>query len=872
MIESLLTTKYTMPPLRAALVARARLDAKIQQALRMPFTLVSAPPGFGKTTAVLSALHHRDLRATQTIAWLSLDTRDNDPTRFWQGVAAALQHVGLSSAASLGNASPAQIPAVLTETLNEIAARETPLIFVLDDFHLIEHPEIHAGAAFLGEHLPPTLHWVIITRADPPWPLHRQRARGQLAEIRAHDLRFETDEAIAFLRQVMGVTLDTADAARLITQTEGWAAGLQLAGLALQADAHTTRDHAALLERLAHSNRYVLEYLTEEVLAQQPAELQSFLLQTSILNPLCGELCDAMLERHDSAALLETLTRRNLFMMPIAADDARGWYRYHPLFAGLLQAQLQQHMPQHVAALHQRAAHWHAQHHHNESAIEHGMHAHDYGLVARLLEERADQMVMAGHVLTLEHWLNQLPPAWLQPLARANLAFAWALLIRGRYGEIAAYLQRAQQAIPADARPLWSQYHALSASLADTSGDAGQAYQHAQRALEYAQADAVNVRASAYVALGGALRTLGDTSGAVAAYEQAIPLCQASKMPLPELLSRAHLGMLYAIQGRLHRAESVTRPALQTAARNPATSAAHTALADVLLAWNRLDEAEQHIEQAAALTEQSGHRAASVHVHLLRSKLRRARGDSHGAHAALDAAIMTAAQGVPSWITPLLTAERVEQWLEQGAVESAAAFLNQQDGEALAGHVREVLPIARAQVLYHQSRLAEARALLDSVLRTAESAGHYGRAIHGRLWRALIHTADDHHAAASADLRQALALAEPEGYVRVFLNCGAKMATLLAVEGSAYARRLLAHFPDAMRTPTGRDSASHDGLTERELEVLRFMADGLTYQQIADTLIVSINTVRHHVKSIYSKLNAENRTQAITNARAQDLL
>lgn len=888
MAETLLKTKYGVPALRPQLVPRSRLQAKLHQALETPLTLVSAPPGFGKTTATLVAARALQADAGIGLAWLTLDADDNEPARFWRYVGAALQSVtpGVGAALSaLGAPQPPPLPPLLASLLNELADQTMHYLLVLDDYHLISASEIHAGLTFLLDHAPSNLHLMLVTRADPPLALHRLRARGQLLEIRAADLRFDQADAAALLTGVMALALTEEEVARLLEQTEGWVAGLQLAGLALQGAPPGAAPPRDLIARLAQSNRYIIDYLAEEVLAQQSPRLQAFLCRTSILHRLGGALCDAVNGESGSQELLETLARRNLFVAPVAApehSDGQPWFRYHQLFADLLQGHLRRQFPAEEPQLHQRAAAWYEAQGDIEAAIEHGLAGADYARVVQLLDRDAGRIAMEGRALTIERWLQRLPADWRHTLPRANLAFAWALLLRGRYGEMTPYLQQADAAIAPDDLPLRGEFHALQAALADTRGRSAEALEHARAAIAGVPPANLIAQAVAHTALAGALRAAGEVEAAIGAYEQALPLCRAAGLPLPELLSRAHLGYLCSIQGQLRRAEAATRPVLTAPLRHPVAGAALTALGMILLEWNRLEEAAQLFQQAQALARQSGHAAALVQNQILRARLHRTQGDAVATQVALDEATALLPQGAPAWIEPLLVAERVQFWLEQGAIETAERLLAERSAaDADVGPVREALPLAQARLLHRQGRHAEARAHLDAIVQTADAGNRQGRLIEALLLRALASAAQGDASAALADVRRALALAEPEGYIRTFLDGGPLLAALIAqsVQSAAphdslrrYAARLLAAFPTGAAAPPPAVLPLPEPLTEREIEVLHLMARGLTYQQIADTLVISINTVRHHVKGIYGKLQVDTRTLALEQARALGLL
>lgn len=876
MPATLLKTKVLVPGLQSQLVPRPRLDLALYRALTVPLTLVSAPAGFGKTTATLSALRRLKEETAVSLAWLSLDEQDNDPARFWRYFALALETAvglggGMSAALLTPQAPP--IPALLPDLLNELAEWAEPILYVLDDYHLIEDSAIHADLAFLLERAPANFHLVLTTRADPPLPLHRLRARGQMVEVRAEALRFDPAETQVFFSQMTARPLSAEVVALIAEKTEGWVAGLQLAALALS---NTPAGQQGFIERLMADNRYVLEYLTEEVLAQQPAEVQAFLRQTAVLRPLCAPLCDAVTGRKDSEALLEELMQRNLFITPVGPPTAvaseRRWFRYHQLFATLLQGQLRQQGDTQVATLHQRAALWYADQGAVEPAIEHAFNAADYVLAGRLLENCARDEVMQGRAATVERWLRRLPAKWLPRLPRTNLAFAWVLLLRGQYPALKAHLQKAEATIAEDDLALRGEFHALSAALADSVGAAALALDHAQQALAYATPEDLFSQVAGYMGLAGARREMGEVGAAIAAYEQAIPLCRAARLPIPEMLARAHLGFLYTIRGQLHRAAAITRPVAEGEKAHPASGAARAALATVLLEWDEQDEAARLLAGALALAQKSGHNATAVNCHILFARLYRAQRRYAEAQAALTEAATLLAVGAPAWLDTLFLAQQVGLWLEMGERETAVHHLADLADPA-SGHVAEIRLLTRARVLLAEATavsLAEALALLDKVQEIAETEGHQGQLIEALLLRALAAVGRGETAVAQETMRRALLMAETEGYVRLFIEAGAPCAALLAEINLPYARRLLAVFPEALR-PKVADALA-ESLTERELEVLAQMARGLTYQQIAEELVVSVNTVRHHVKGIYGKLGVNGRLPALEKARALQLL
>lgn len=878
--ETILRTKVLPPALRATCIPRPQLTQKLRQAQTVKLTLVSAPAGFGKSTAVAAALATYADETDVATAWLALEERDNDPLRFWRYFLAALDTaVGpafeplAALSESLAAPQPPPTHALLGGLLNALARQPRHIILVLDDLHCIDRSDIHEGLAFVLDHAPATLHLVLVTRADPPLALHQLRAGGQLIEVRAGNLRFDHTETAVFLRQVMGLELSVAEIDALSRETEGWAVGLQLAGLALQGNPAARRD---IIAGLSHDNRYILEYLTEEVLARQPQPVQAFLLQTAILGRLCGPLCDAVVQTVGSGALLKELERQNLFLLPTGRQDAN-WFRYHHLFAMLLQGLLQRQYPERVPVLHGRAARWFAAQGDIEAALDHAFQAREYAMAAALLDEHADTFVMQGRARTVEDWLVQLPPAFLEDVPRANVAFARTLLLRGRFADVEPYLLRAEGSRRAASDPVFQgETHALRATLADTLGQAETALTHARRALEVIPDGDVLARALAQFALAGALREQGDAASAADAYEQAIPLCRAARLALPEMLARAHLGFLCVLQGQLHRAATVTRPAVETGLQHPAAAAAMASLAMVYLEWQQFEEARRLLQQAQALVGEGGHSAAAVHIQILNGRLLRAQGDLEGAQRALEDATVLFERGVPAWLEPLLRAQQVLQRL---ALDAEVVTLDSvteasvQGGEQVPVHLRPFVPLALARACLQSPAgcdLNRALALLNGVLDTAGEQGLHGFAIEARMLRALAHAALGEVRAARLELGQALAQAEPEGYVQLFVEGGAPLAALLADMSRPYARRLLEAFPAEMR-PVLRPLAPEQ-LTEREREVLQLMGRGLTYRQIADDLFVSVNTVRHHVKGLYGKLQVSSRAQAVAKARELGLL
>ena len=553
----LLSTKLFLPRLRPGLVARPQLVQMLAAAATAPLTLVSAPAGFGKTTLVAAWVQQQPLPA----GWLSLDTGDNDPNRFLAYLIAALQSaepgIGRELGAGLAAGQPPPIEAAAIMLVNDLAQLPHDILLVLDDFHVIDEPRIEQALATLVAHQPPQLHLLIASREDPPLPLARMRAQGQLVEMRAQELRFSPDEAAAFLNQSMGLTLSPQQAADLDARIEGWIAGLQLAGLSLQKSSNA----GALIAGLSSNHHFILTYLTEEVLRQQPPAVQDFLLQTSILQRLTVPLCDAVCERAGSTELLDALYAANVFVIPL--DTEHTWFRYHHLFRDLLLSQLQRTQAELVPVLHRRASAWYARHGEPAAAIDHALDAGDYTgdyvPAVALLETHARPLVLGGYAQTVAGWLQRLPPEWQAAGPQANVAFAWSLLLRGQLDEIERYLRNAEAGLtgppavsPPGQLPPGSQAQAalraeilgLRAGVVSLRGETERACAMAREAVAGAPPDDIYVQGATRFCLATACNYAGHTVEAIAAYQEALSLCRKSGNALAAMLSVANLSLL----------------------------------------------------------------------------------------------------------------------------------------------------------------------------------------------------------------------------------------------------------------------------------------------------------------------------------------
>ena len=611
----LLTTKFHVPRPHAPLVHRPHLIERLKPAAEHPLTLIAAPAGFGKTTLLSAWFEH----AALTAAWVSLDPADNDLTRFWSYALTALDKAfpgcGATALSLLQSPQPPAMEVILTTVINSLTALPQEMVLVWDDYHLITALAIHTSVTFLLEHLPPRLHLIITARADPPLPLARLRARGQLIELRAADLRFLPEEAAAFLTQLSGLTLSAEEIAALESRTEGWIAGLQLAALSL----HGRTDIAGFIKTFTGSHRHVVDYLVEEVLAHQPEPVQTLLLQTAMLERMTGSLCEAVTGNAEGQAMLERLEQANLFLLPL--DDERQWYRYHHLFADMLQQRMQTRMPDLVPELHRRASTWYEQHGLQAEAVGHALSAFDFERAAHLIEQVATVLMWKrGELSTLLGWLEVLPEQVKHGHPRLLLDHAWVLLWSGQVIALELHLLVAERAL-ADStgsqppglqrQTMQGELAAIRAELARQRGDVSGAIELAQQALASLPEDAQWLRGVVTGLLGGAYRLRGDVVAASRAYTETIRASQASDNIPVALIAMGQLAQLQAMQGQLHQAAETYQEALDLASRwsvttLPALGVAHVSMGEVLREWNDLDGAERLLLQGIEYCQQRG--------------------------------------------------------------------------------------------------------------------------------------------------------------------------------------------------------------------------------------------------------------------------
>src|SRR5579859_5077196 len=878
----ILATKLYMPRLRPNVVSRPRLLERLNEGLHRKLTLISAPAGFGKTTL----LSEWTLGLGRPVAWLSLDEGDNDPTRFLTYLVAALQtiapNLGKGVWGALQSPQPPPPDSILTTLLNDLATLPDQIVLVLDDYHLIEAQAVDQALTFLVEHLPPQMHLVIVTRSDPHLPLARLRARDHVTELRAADLRFTASESAAFLNQAMGLTLSAADIAALERRTEGWIAGLQLAALSLQGQ----EDASSLIASFTGSHHFVLDYLMEEVLGQQSKRVQTFLLHTSILDRMSGPLCDAvMLDSSASGqATLEDLERANLFLIPL--DNERRWYRYHHLFADLLRLRLQQSISSspadaqsQVNELHLRASQWLEDQGLTMEAFHHAAAAHDVERAERLIEGKSIPRHFPGAVTTVLSWLGSLPKTVLDARPSLWVRYATLLLVRAEMTGVEEKLQAAESALQGAnlderTRDLIGQIAAVRATLALTPYQPETVLAQSRCALEYLDTENLFSLATAHWTLGVAYQLQGDRAAARGAYTEVIENSQSSEDIFITILATMCLGILQEADNQLYLAIQTYQRVLQFAGDQPLPHLceAHLGLARILYEWNDLEAAEQHRRQSLHLARQSDHEVEySIACEVFLARLSLARGETSDAAALLAEASRSAQQHNVVTRMPEIAAAQVLTFLRQGSL-SAAAHLAQAHQLPLSQarvHLAQGDPSAALAVLARQRELVQAKGWKDEQLKAMVLQAVAARA-HGEKDQA-VHV-----------LARALAMAEPAGFIRLFLDEGLPMASLLSEAmalGSMpdYIRTLLtaweAEKPQSKNTsPPPPAQPLLEPLSERELEVLRLVAAGLSNQEISERLFLALGTVKGHNQNIFGKLGVQRRTEAIARARELGLL
>jgi LuxR family transcriptional regulator, maltose regulon positive regulatory protein len=903
--DVLLATKLQVPRSRPGLVPRRRLADQLEEGLSRGLMLVAAPAGYGKS--VLLSEWVRDV--AQPVAWLSLDAGDNDPVRFWRHVLAALDSVRPGIAERVGPLAgpppPPSYDALVSALINDVVADpgRPDVLLVLDDYHLISADTLQASVRFLLDHRPPQLRVVLASRADPPLGLARYRGRGELGEVRAADLRFSVDEAAELLRQV-SADLDRSVAAALAERTEGWAVGLQLAALSLR----TQPDVARFVAAFTGSHRYVLDYLTEEVLGRQRQDLRDFLLQTSVLERLSGSLCNAVTGRDDSQELLEEVDRSGLFVVQL--DEVRGWWRYHHLFADLLRTRLEQD-PEHARWLHRNAAGWYERQGLPDAAVRHALAAGEQEWAARLVEEHFDTVFnLRGEQATIQGWLPALPEDLVRSRPRLLLAQAQMASMRGDLQAMEPLLEAAERVIGradeepfepstgpegsllVNARAMLALQRSYAAQL---RGDADATASLTRQAMEHLGENELMLASAVqgFLAMADWLR--GRLAAAEEAFESSIGWWRREGQVTTTAWGYYCLARLQRGQGRLDAAVATCERALEAAGQpgerlRPAAGPALVGLGQVAYQRDDLDRALDYVNRGITLCRQFVHTPPLAAGLVTLAWIRRAAGDRRGASDAMAEAESFAAG--PAGLLNPVPAQRARLLLAQGDVTRAARWADEcgLDPDDPPDYPREPGHLVLARVLLAQGDAARALALLDRLDLAAAGQHRVGSLIEIGAVRAMALEALGDEAAATATLTAALASGCPQGYVRVFADEGPAMAAVLgrliaAQRSDQQAARIplacLARLQRALsdgQAAGGRAAGTSpaprliEQLTSRELEVLAMLAAGRSNQGIASQLVISLDTVKKHVSHLLGKLGAANRTEAVARGRELGLI
>ncbi len=882
----ILATKLYAPPVRPELVSRPRLVQRLQAGLGGKLTVISAPAGFGKTTLVSEWLATTD----RTIAWLSLDKEDSHTHRFLSYLLAAVK----SAAPALGNGTAGLLQSGMNPSmevfmgtlLNELVQLTDPLLLVLDDYHLIDEPAINQGLSFLIDHLPPQLHLVIATREDPSLPLSRLRVRRQLTELRAADLRFTNEEAASFLNNMMGLQLSIQTVAALEQRTEGWIAGLQMAALSLQG----RQDTDSFIEAFTGSHRFVLDYLLEEVLAGLPEDTRNFLLETAILDQLTGPLCDAVTDASGGKETLETLERENIFVIPL--DDQRAWYRYHHLFGEVLRVRAQELAPADTKERHRRAAVWFDQNNRPAEAIRHALTSEDFEWSAQLIERIWPAMDQTFQTSRWLQWMKELPAAIVEVRPIMHLGHAWALINQGNLSGGEAQLDKAEIAWDDQERQIIddeSQARTVVASIATARGYTAQARGDSQGAIDASRRALEALPETEYFRRGAAAGLLGcsywangDLQAAYDSMEECKALLMQGDQFFAALTTTLGLADIRFTQGRLQEAKVAFEQALALMPQQQREMVSEPFSADMYLGISNKLREQGAFQQASEFLEKSRRAGQQMALpdwhyryHLAQALECEALGNFDDALANLNEAERLFIQTPLPNVRPV-GAQRARLFLRHGQVGRAVEWAQNQGLtiEDELNFLKEYEHLTLARIRLTKGEAAEIISFLDRLLIAAEAGGRIASVIDIHIVRGLAYQTLQEKEAGLDALKKALSLAAPQQYVRPFLEAGTQLQALLAsAEVQKAEPEFVSYLLSHLTSPTpSANQQLIEPLSEREIEVLQLIANGLSNQDISQRLFLSLSTIKGHNQNIFGKLMVKRRTEAVARARELGLI
>jgi LuxR family maltose regulon positive regulatory protein len=886
----LVATKLNIPPLREKRVLRPRLITRLYAGVDDKLTLVSSPAGFGKTTL----LSEFSASCDRPVAWLLIDKDDNDPIRFITYLIAAIGRVKPGFGESLyplfQTPKPERMESLLTVLINEITADFPPFVLIIDDFHLIESPEIHQALKYLIEHQPEQMHVMIATRADPSLPLSRLRARDQLTEIRENDLRFTLEEAGEFLTKVMELDLGVEEQQAMERRTEGWAAGLQLAAISLQEQ----EDKEGFIKSFEGSNRYILDYLGEEVLNDQDQDIRDFLLMTSILKRLSAPLCEAVTGIANCQYILENLEKNHLFIIPL--DNERAWYRYHRLFKDFLIKSLQHAQPDQIEILNQKASIWFEEQGYPDEAIDHALSAGDHTRAMDLIETEAESRFKRSEASTILRWIEVIPDEMVASRPSLGLIHAWALMVRGGPVEIVERRLESVEKSPVDDQQLGSAA-ALRAFLASFKGDARRSLEFSREALRLLPEEDLFLRSLVANNLGMVNLMQGDFEASIESFTQAAEISHQGGNIMIAVGALSNLAGIWMLQGQLHKAWSSNKQALELATdargrRLPVAAKALLGLGEIAREWNDLDAATEYFHEGLELFKLFGE-LGSVISYISLARIKEVQGDLETAQEIVDQARQLAGQiNASTMDDELVEANQVQLWIRQGKNKQVIRWLEENQLEDLVmakigtSHfdpIWEIRSQTLARIYLSQGKFDQAIKITESLLNIARSSQRVRSVLRALALQVVILNSMGDSQSALDVLEGALDLAEEEGFVRTFLDEGEPMVQLLSEARSRgvkheYADQLLTSFAlsqpvqATVPDPTKQQKELLEPLSKREIEVLTLVAVGLSNQEIANKLHISLSTVKGHTSNIYGKLLVHNRTQAVIRGKELGIL